>query len=601
MSDRKTTSNAPFNQPGAHRRALFTALQRRDLREAWWTLLDAWETRKTLRRLAFGFTALLIFGSIFWFGFYPRWTQRNAIRMARQWIEAGKPEFAAETVQKALARDPKQPELWSLAAELARLNRQKDLEVEYAHRAAQAAPGDAKFILEWASAALRAEMPEVAEQALSELPPDELARSSFAHRMLGEMRRRTYDLPAAREHFETALKIDGSSPVNEIPLGLCLLADREPASRHRGSELLNRWTADPQWGATASRILLDDTLRSGNREAILRHALALKSHPQCTFGDMPVCLQGLAFADNGEFVAALADLQKKHRASPEAAAQLVGWLNQIGKSAEALAWMQSFPENEQLRPPLSQAKAESLRALGDWPALQSWTATGDWGTELDFIRWSYGLLAARKLGDERRSEELWNTLYGHAFTNSVHAHFAGSLIYSWGLVKESEELWWRAAGQSDGVAYESLGSLARHYQVQRDAEGQYKVFAQLHSLRPQDDDVTNNFVFFAVLTGKREQQAERLARELMQRHPNQPTYTATYAYVLVANGHAAEALRLMEPLSVKYPNSSAVRFAYGLALAGVDQKEKARPILERLPPESLTTREVEMIGSLLSR
>jgi hypothetical protein len=57
----------------------------------------------------------------------------------------------------------------------------------------------------------------------------------------------------------------------------------------------------------------------------------------------------------------------------------------------------------------------------------------------------------------------------------------------------------------------------------------------------------------------------------------------------------------MEPLSVKYPNSSAVRFAYGLALAGVDQKEKARPILERLPPESLTTREVEMIGSLLSR
>jgi Flp pilus assembly protein TadD len=245
--------------------------------------------------------------------------------------------------------------------------------------------------------------------------------------------------------------------------------------------------------------------------------------------------------------------------------------------------------------------AESLRVANDWPALQSWTAINDWGPELDFVRWSYGLLAARKLGDEKSADELWNTLHGHALSNSVHAHFAGSLIYSWGLVRESETLWWRAASQSGGVAYESLGSLARHYQVQRDAEGQYKVFAQLHSLRPQDADVTNNFVFFAVLTGKREQQAERLARELMQRHPNQPTYTATCAYVLVANGHAAEALRLIEPLSVKFPRSSAVQFARGLALAGVGEKEKARPILQGLPPESLTTREVELIESMLGR
>ncbi|MFT3868629.1 MAG: hypothetical protein QM715_09030 [Nibricoccus sp.] len=601
MSDRKSNSNAPFNQPGAHRRALLTALRRRDLREAWWTVLDAWEMRRPLRYAVYLSVAALAIGAILWFAAYPRWAQRNAIRMARQWIEAGKPEYAAETVLKALVRNSKQPELWSLAAELARLNRQKDLEVEYAHRAAQAAPGNSQYILEWASAALRAEMQDVAEQALSELSPDALARSPLAHRMLGEMRRRESDFAAAREHFELALKIDGPGPVNEIPLGLCLLADRDPAGHARGSDLLNHWTADPQWGATALRILLDDALRRGDREAMLRHALALKDHPQCTFGDMPVCLRALAFADGKKFDETLVQLQTKHRASSEAAAQLIGWLNQIGKSAEALAWLSSLPEKDLARPPLAQAKAESLRAHGDWTELQSWVALGAWGPELDFIRWAYGLLAARKLGDGKRAEELWNTLYGHALSNSVHAHFAGSLVYSWGFVKESEALWWRAAGQSGGVAYESLGSLARHYQVQRDAEGQYRVFNQLHSLRPQDDDVTNNFIFFATLTGKREQQAERLARDLMQRHPNQPTYTATYAYVLVANGRAAEALRLVEPLAAKLPRSSAIQFARGLALAGVGEKDKARPILRGLPPESLTTREVELIESTLSR
>lgn len=599
MSNLKADSNAPFSQPGAHRKALKVALRKLDLRETWWVLLDAWESRRALRWAILVTSAIIIFSSIFWFVFYPRWTQRNALRMARQWIEAGKPEYAAETVKKALARDSRQPELWSLAAELARLNRQKDFEVEYSRRASEAAPGNPKYILEWASAALRAEKPDVADQALAGLPPAELARSALAHRMLGEMRRREFNLPAAREHFETALKLDGPGPANEIPLGLCLLSDRESSFRQRGTEILNRWTSEPQWGATASRILLDYALRSGDREAMLRHALALKTHPQCTFGDMPVWLQALAIADSVKFGEALGELQKKHRASPESSAQLIGWLNQIGKSTEALAWMQTLPEQELLRPPLAQAKAESLRTSGDWSALQAWTTSGNWGAEMDFLRWTYGLLAARKLGVEKQAEELWNTLYGHALSNSVHAHFAGALIYSWGLVKESEALWWRAAGQSGGIAYESLGSLARHYQVQRDAEGQYRVFNQLHSLRPQDDDVTNNFVFFAVLTGKREQQAERLAGELTRRHPNHPVYTATLSYVLFASGRASEALRIIEPFVAKHPASPAVQFAYGLALASTGKKEKAAALLRALPPASLTLKEVELIESAL--
>ena len=38
---------------------------------------------------------------------------------------------------------------------------------------------------------------------------------------------------------------------------------------------------------------------------------------------------------------------------------------------------------------------------------------------------------------------------------------------------------------------------------------------------------------------------------------------------------AAEALRIVEPLAVKHPRSSAVQFAHGLALAGIGEKEKA--------------------------
>jgi predicted Zn-dependent protease len=592
-------SNDPNASAPSGRNVFLAALRRGDVRDAWWVVLDFWEARARFRRVVYIAAVAVVVGSLSWFLFYPRWAQRNAIKMTRQWMEAGNLPFASDTLGKALERNPADPELWSLAAEIAHLRKQKELEIEYARRAASAAPGDPRYLLELASSALRGDMPDDAREALSELPAAELARSSWAHRMLGELRRREQDLPAAREHFETALKIDGPGAVDEVPLALCLLADADGAAKQRGRELLHHWTNDPQWGATALRILLEDALGSGDRAAVLASAVALMAHPQCTFGDMPVCLRGIAFGDEKKFGQMLTELEQRHRVTAEASAQLIGWLNQIGKSEEALKWLETFSEKETLVPPVAQAKAEALRAVNAWVALRDWTQAGDWG-QVDFIRWCYAYKAALALGDDKRAEELWSTIYGHALANSVHAHFSASLIYSWGMVREPVDLWWRAATGS-GIAYDALGALARHYQVQRDAEGQYKVFSQLRTLRPQDDDIANNFVFFAVLTGKREQQAERLIRDVLQRHPANPAYAATCAYVLSANGRPSEALRMIEPLAAKWPRSDAVRFAYGLALAGVGEKEKAAEVLRQLRPESLTTLEVEQIEKALGR
>jgi len=176
---------------------------------------------------------------------------------------------------------------------------------------------------------------------------------------------------------------------------------------------------------------------------------------------MPNCLSALAKSDEAGFDRVLAQLEQAHLASPEVAAQLIGWLNQIGRSKEALEWMKTLSEPAMQNPPLSVAKAESLRLSGDWAALQTWSSQGDWGEKLDFLRWAYELHAARSLGDEKQAGALWLKLYAHAQTDSMHALFAGSTIYSWGLVKEAEALWWCAADQNNNLAVEALGTLAR--------------------------------------------------------------------------------------------------------------------------------------------
>jgi tetratricopeptide (TPR) repeat protein len=570
-----------------------------DLRDRWWRLLDYFEAHRRARRCLYGFLAGCILVVVSWLWIYPWWARRNVIGMARQWIAAGQPNYAAEAVQKALEKSPRQPELWLLAAELARLNGQKSMEVEYAREAARIQPANSKYALEWAGAALRADQRDETIKALAGVSGSELERSSIAQRLLGELARRERQFEAAINHFESALKIDGPVAIDEVPLGLCLIGSRDPAPRQRGLVLLSKWTSDREWGASALRILLEDASAQNDRPAMAKWSGALRSHPRCTMGDMPNCLAALARSDPAGYAGAIAQLKQAHLASPEAAAQLIGWLDQIGRSGEALEWMKTLPEQVMQRPPLSVAKAESLRLVGDWTALQAWVSQGDWGDKLDFLRWAYGLRASRALGDEKLAGALWLKLQAHAQTDSVHALFAGSTIYTWGLVKEAEALWWLVAGQNNNLAVEALGTLARHYQVQRDADGQYRVFNQLHAMHPQDADVTNNFAFFAALTGNREQLAEQLSRENMKLHPANRRYIATHAFILLMRGHPDESLKAIEPLASEAGKSSAVAFVYGLALAGTGDKTKAREVLKALTPDTLTLRETEVIGAAL--
>lgn len=599
MSDLGCPNENAKSQPAHPRHGWLNRLSHFELREAWWAFLDAWETRRTLRWWIYGVGVFLVLTSILWFGVYPNWAQRNAIRMARQWIDAGQLGYAAETIQKALEADSRQPDLWRLAAEVARRGGQRSMEVQYLRQATLSQPGSYNLVLEWASAALQADMMDEAEQALGGMPQGELVHSSFAQRLLGELERRKNRLAQAKAHFEAALKIDGPGGVDELPLGLCLLATRDPSDRQRGLDLLTKLTADAEWGAGALRVLLTDAMMQNDRPAMAKWAEMLRTNPRCAVGDMPNCLSALAQADEGKFSEVIAQLKQAHLASPDAAAQLIGWLNQIGRSTEALEWMRTLPEPNLQRPPLVVSKAESLRCTGAWGDLRTWTAQGDWGNDLNFLRWAYGLQAARKLGDEKQAEELWRTLRSHAQVNGVHAYFAGSTIYAWGLVGEAETLWWQAAEQNNSIAIEALGTLARHYQVQRDAVGQYKVFNRLHALHPKDDAVANNFAFFAALTGNREQLAEQVARENFDRYPTNSNYRATYAFVLLMHNKAAEALKLMMPLAAQVEKSASTAFAYGLALAGTGEKTKAREVLHRLDPAMLTLQEVELIKKAL--
>lgn len=571
------------------------------LRTVWWRTLDRWEGSKSFRWASIGMITAVLGAAALLFWGYPWWTKRNSVKMARQWLAAGRINYAVEAVQQAMQLDPQNPEPWQIAAEIARRRGQKTAAADYAHHAVTLAPGNSALLIAWAAEALRADLTAESAQALDQVATNELEKSSDAHRLLGELARREGRFADAKRYFETAVQIDGPVAIDEVPLGLILLSAKDPAQYQRGRDLLIKWTADREWDMIALRALLTDARVRNDRTAQLKWVSVLRASPGFTNGDMPTYLAVLTQSDPARFSEVLASMEKDHAVSPDAATRLLGWLNQIGRSDEAVRWMKTLPADAMQLPPLVVAGAEALRQVADWPALQTWTQAATWGTDGEFLRWAYRMQAARKLGNETEAKELWLTLYSHAQLNGVHALFAGSTLFSWGLETDAEALWWRAAEQEGPTAIDALGSLARYYQTHQDAEGQYRVFRRLHFLHPHDAATGNNFSFFAALTGRDQRLAEQVARENLASAPQNQIYIATLAFNLYMQDKAAESLALLKPFAAKASQSPVLSFAYGLALAGTGKKTEAHQLLDGMAAHASTKREAEIIQMALNR
>ena len=567
-----------------------------EVREHWWRFVDAWEERRALRFAGYAAAAVIVLGLAALFWAYPAWTKRNAFSMARQWIQADRLQNAGTVVQQIIADYPDNPDGWRLAAELARLRQNKLGAAGYSRRAATLAPARPELTVEAAADALVADSSEDAEKILAELSPADLAASAPAQRILGELARRRFQLTAARDHFEAALKLDGPAAINEVPLGLILLQARNTAERQRGVTLLRKWSDHPAWGANALRLLLSDALARDDRAALPDLANRLRAHPRCSVGDVPNCLLALSRAAPDQFATVLATLETNHATNGDQAALLVDWLNQIGQPAEAVRWAKTLPLTLTQKPPVIVAVAEAMRRTADWRALATWVEAGDWSREVEFLRLIYSIQAQRQLGDSTRADELWRTLKSSAETNGAKALFTANVIYTWGWTADSLALLWSAA-DLPGVGAEALATLARHYQVQRDAAGQYRAFRRLHSLRPQDAAIANNYVFFAALTGKDASATRKLAEEIHLGEVSNATFRATYAFVLLQQDRPAEALTLLRPVAAQWQKSQAVAFAYGLALAANNRRADAAPILASIDATGFTAEEIALVAS----
>jgi len=578
----------------------------RDSRDHLWSFLDFLDARPARKKLLLiGIPILALAAGLGVWG-YERWARTNAIRIARQWLQAGRLDRASDAVRDALAAEPGLPDSWRVASELAWREGNKATAVDYAKKAAAVSRYQNEEVLAWAEAAILSDDLPGAQEALACLDPAAVARSARALRLKGEIARRQLRFGDARDDFRGALELDTkagvpSVAIDEVPLGISDLQEPGDAGRADGQAILTKWAPDPDWGAAALRALLNDAVVHREAGPATRLAETLRAHPRCTLGDIPTCLQALQRFGPEHYEAALTALEKSSGANPTAASQLLGWLNQIGQPAEAARWGATLDPAMARKPPVAQGIAEALRATGRWADLQDWTAHVDWGAEVAFLGYAYGLAAARGRGDAPAADTALRNLESDGRRSPAHALFAGDSLYAWGFPDESARLLWLASERPD-LALTALGTLARLYQMRRDAVGEYRAFSRLAEVLPADRGVANNYAYFAAVTDLGSQtRVKQIAADNFDHEPENIYYRSTYAFVLAWSGQGAEAMKVIEPVARDWAKSPAIAFAYGAALTAVGRAPEARPVFESLNPRTLSPQEIGWIRTALRK
>lgn len=589
---------APGSLSKRLRRALARLTSALNPRDRLWDFLNAFEENRSFRRKCLATiavlggcaTAIVVFG--------PRWRENNSIAVARQWLAAGKFDRAEEAVSAALARAPQRVEVWQVAADHARAVGHRNRAVTFRRQAASLRPADSVLMLDWAAEAVAAENFPEAEAALAKISADSRATSARAQRLSGEIAKRRGDLLTARRQFETAVRLGGAVAENEIPLGVVLLGTGAAEERRAGMALLERWRKDPLWGVEALRALLADALARKEVSRLPELASALMAHPAHENADTLNGLLALGKCEGTHFDVALKEVERARSGDPAQVTELVGWLSGMGRAAEAVRWTATLPGDMVSVPPVATALADALRISGEWAALRATVLEAEWG-EIDFLRRAYLMIAERGLGESVRADELWNGLKETSRLNGGRAIFLAGALYAWGKQADAVELWWLVAEQP-GVAASALGSLARHYQMQRDAEGLHRAFRRLHELKSDDPRIANNYAFFAALTGHNLPLADRITLANHEKYPEEPTYAATRAFVLHRSGKTTAAITLLPRFAAAAEQLPALAFTSGIVLAGAGRFAEAREQLAKVDERTLTFREAELLNQARS-
>lgn len=509
---------------------------------------------------------------------FHRWQERHLVRMAAAYLSGGDLKAAALSARRAFQLNPSSAAAARTMAQIA--DRSDDPTApEWWRKTLDLQPHNAEDTLALVRSALRLNDLTTAQKALDTL--DETAKRTAAYYAasgrLAEMKK---NLVEAERHWTKASEIAPDNMSYQFQLALIRLGTNDQAKRNFAVEALERLRTDPKQRVAATRTLIaDGMVHHAEPKRLKALARALQTYPEIQFNDRLLYLEILRAVQDSEFPEYLEKLQQDAAANPADLTNLLSWMSNNETAQTAITFAKSLPPELVTKWPVSASLASAYVSVKDWEGLEKLVGGMEW-TSFDFMRHAYLSRALREQDKKLLADQEWVAAQKEASQQPQGLLMLARTAAGWNWETETVDLLW-ALARSNDTRLEALQTLYQHYTNLGDTSGLYRTLRRLVEALPEDLALQNNLAQVSLLLGVDVERAKKIAAEVREKEPSNGAYVSTYAFSLYVSGDINTALQIMEKLSLDQLREPSVAAYYGVVLAALGHKQKAREYLNR--------------------
>jgi thioredoxin-like negative regulator of GroEL len=535
-------------------------------------------TQRTVIRFLFGilFGLILLIGAI-WGGhdLYIRWQEKRLVRRATFDIEHGNERDASLAARSILQMKPSSASAARIMAELSEHAGERAA-LDWRRKVVELAPHSADDSLALVRCAVQFNDIPTAERTLTAV--DESARNSASyHEASALVAQAKHQDEKAEAEWTEALRLKPGDKSFQLQLGILRLRANDRERRAAGEAMLTDLRSDPGQRSAATRALINAGItQRADPHKLMELARELQSYPEATWYDRFVYLDFLRGLQDPQFSTYLTELEKTAPSKSSSLAALLSWMAKNNLGLVALDYSKSLPAESLRNWPVPLAIADTYVRLREWQNLEAITAEANWG-RFEFLRHAYLARALREQSKLGGAEHEWSAAVKDA-ANSESLVLLIQAVSEWKWENESTDLLWSLSKHPEKQK-EAFLALYRNYAKATDTQGLYRVLARLSELDTTNLDVQNNRAQVSLLLDANPTEARRLAADVYSKSPKNPAYITTFAYSLLTQGNAKEAVRIMGLLSPEQLSEPTISAYYGICLAAAGD-EKARSYLD---------------------
>jgi len=550
-------------------------------------------TQRTVIRLLFGILlSLIFFIAAIWGGhdLYLRWQEKRLVRRATFDMEHGNERDASLAARSILEMKPSSASAARIMAQLGERVGERSA-LNWRRKVVQLDPHSVDDALALVRCAVQFNDIPTAERTLAEVN-ENLRNSAPYHEASALVAQFKHQDEKAETEWNEALRLSPDDKSFQRQLGMLRLRATQPERRAAGEAMLTALRSDPAQRSAATRALINaGVTRKEDPRKLLELARELQAYPEATWNDRFVYLDFLHGLQDPQFSAYLTELEKTAPTKASSLAALLSWMAKNNLSLLALDYSKSLSAESLQNWPVPLAIADAYLRLREWQNLEALTAKANWG-RLEFLRHAYLARALRAEDKPAAAEHEWSAALKDA-TSSESLVLLIQPISEWGWENETTDLLW-ALSKHPEKQKDAFMALYQHYAKASDTQGLYRVLVRLSELDSTNLNVQNNLAQVSLLLNANPEEARRSAADVYRKSPANPAYMTTYAYSLLTQGNAKEALRIMSSLSEEQLSDPTISAYYGIFLAATGD-EKARTYLDFGKPANLLPEEKALI------